>query len=252
MAGHNSAKNLYLLTYLSSLVYSKKKEDDNVNEYNVECEISGKYAMWTRPDTGDCPVSYPVPTFSAVKGIFSSVLWLPSVEIAPTAVVVCSPIRYENYLTNYGGPLRKSSSISGGNSYQLLATVLVDVCYKLYAKVFPRRIRREAIPESAKEWDKLTTSPGHAYMDIFERRIKRGQTHHIPFLGWKEFVPDYFGMCRTQSEPCKEVNQVIPSMLYDVFSNGYDTQPSFSFVHNVKITNGVLFFHEKAGDKSVE
>jgi CRISPR-associated protein Cas5d len=30
--------------------------------------------MWTRPDTGSSPVSYVAPTFSAVKGIFESVL----------------------------------------------------------------------------------------------------------------------------------------------------------------------------------
>ncbi len=27
--------------------------------HEIEMEISGRTAMWTRPDTGDCPVSYP-------------------------------------------------------------------------------------------------------------------------------------------------------------------------------------------------
>lgn len=39
--------------------------------YEIEMEISGNTAIWTRPDTGDCPVSYPVPTYSAVKGILN-------------------------------------------------------------------------------------------------------------------------------------------------------------------------------------
>ena len=38
-------------------------------------EIAGNTAIWTRPDSGDSPVSYPAPTYSAVKGIFESVLW---------------------------------------------------------------------------------------------------------------------------------------------------------------------------------
>ena len=29
--------------------------------YEVQVEIAGATAMWTRPDTGDCPVSYPAP-----------------------------------------------------------------------------------------------------------------------------------------------------------------------------------------------
>ena len=36
----------------------------------LACELSGPTAIWTRPDTGDAPVSYPAPSFAAVKGIF--------------------------------------------------------------------------------------------------------------------------------------------------------------------------------------
>jgi CRISPR-associated Cas5-like protein len=46
--------------------------------YEITCEISGPTAMWTRPDTGDVPVSYPAPTYGVVKGIFESILWLKS------------------------------------------------------------------------------------------------------------------------------------------------------------------------------
>lgn len=46
--------------------------------YEITCEISGPTAMWTRPDTGDVPVSYPAPTYAAAKGIFESIVWLKS------------------------------------------------------------------------------------------------------------------------------------------------------------------------------
>ena len=51
--------------------------------YSVALEISGPTAMWTRPDTGDVPVSYPAPTFSAVKAIFESIVWLKNAEVLP-------------------------------------------------------------------------------------------------------------------------------------------------------------------------
>ena len=44
-----------------------------IKTYSIACEISGPTAMWTRPDTGDAPVSYLAPTYSAVKGIFESI-----------------------------------------------------------------------------------------------------------------------------------------------------------------------------------
>ena len=52
----------------------------------ITCEISGPTAMWTRPDTGDAPASYPAPTLAAVKGIFESIDWLKSAEVVPMRV----------------------------------------------------------------------------------------------------------------------------------------------------------------------
>ena len=79
--------------------------------YPVEMEIAGNTAMWTRPDSGDCPCSYPAPTYSAVRGLFESVLWGPAVLIIPRKVELCTVPQYHSYVTNYGGPLRKSESI---------------------------------------------------------------------------------------------------------------------------------------------
>ena len=146
-------------------------------EYEVMLEISGATAMWTRPDTGDCPVSYPAPTYSAVKGVVESILWGPAVEIVPTKVEICAPIQYHNYQTNYGGPLRKSSIMATGGGFQLLATVLIDVCYRLYAEVAPAAVEtKKRITDRAVTWDKKTTSPGHAYQDIFQRRLSRNDS----------------------------------------------------------------------------
>src|SRR4030065_288748 len=129
--------------------------------YEIKIEISGRAAMWTRPDTGDCPVSYPAPTYSATKGIFESMLWGPAVQIIPTKVEICAPVQYHNYQTNYGGPLRKADVIAegGGGGFQLLATVLIDVCYRLYAEVttIPKSIK-ERVPDKARQWDGKTTS----------------------------------------------------------------------------------------------
>lgn len=194
------------------------------SSYLITMEIAGSTAMWTRPDTGDCPVSYPAPTYSAVKAIFESILWGPDIEIIPIKVEICSPIQYHSYCTNYGGPLRSNDAIKKGNNFQLLATVLTDVCYKLYAEVRANSDKSK-IPPSAKAWDKRTSSPGHAYQDIFSRRLRRGQCFSIPTLGWKEFTPSYFGELRTETTVQENMEEiVIPSMLRTVFSSGYQSE----------------------------
>jgi CRISPR-associated protein Cas5d len=217
-------------------------------KYEVKMEISGNTAMWTRPDTGDCPVSYPVPTYSAVKGIFESILWGPAVQITPTKVEICAPVRYHNYQTNYGGPLRKVGVISGGGVFQLLATVLIDVCYRLYAQISPiRKEMKDRMTDNAQKWDEKTTSPGHAYLDIFDRRLRRGQCFVIPFLGWKEFGPSYFGPFRSLTRIQNDINITIPSMLREVFSGGYASECEFTYDQDVRICEGTMEFPEKGG-----
>lgn len=216
-------------------------------EYPIQMEIAGNTAIWTRPDTGDSPVSYPAPTYGAVKGIFEAVLWGPAVEIVPTKVEICAPLRYHSYATNYGGPLRDPKNIKCGNSYQLYATVLTDVCYRLYAFVRPNPDKAK-LPDLAKQWDSHTTSPGHAYQEIFNRRLSRGQMYGTVCMGWQEFTPSYFGPFREGTEVCREVDGItIPSMLRHSFSKGYKTAFCPSYDTDLVIQDGVLVFPTKGG-----
>lgn len=71
-----------------------------MSNYSVSLEISGATAIWTRPDAGDAPVSYPTPTYSAVKGVFECTVWLNSAEVLPTRVEIFAPFVFPTYSTN--------------------------------------------------------------------------------------------------------------------------------------------------------
>lgn len=208
--------------------------------YSIKMEISGPTAMWTRPDTGDAPVSYPMPTFSAAKGLFESVVRFETVEIIPLKVEICKPIVYHNYATNYGGPLRKAKIMPHG-SYQLLATVLINVCYRLYAD-----IRQARFDRPLSERARLQVSKGcnalHACQDMFNRRLEKGQWHDTPFLGWREFVPDYIGPFRETTQVQEDVKLDLPSFLFSVFEPSGDKQPIYK--HDKKVQNGRLEYAE--------
>jgi len=211
-----------------------------MSKYELNLEVSGPTALWTRPDTGDTPTSYPVPTRSAVKGIFESVLWLQSAEVLPTRVEICSPIIYHTYTTNYGGPLRKSEQVRGGTSFQLVATVLINVCYRIYAEVRASGAPLERLSTRAQAWGKVNGA--HAYLEMFARRLHRGQFHRTPCLGWQEFVPDYLGSFRAGTQVQDELNFVLPSMLESVFPRQNDPLRKPTFRQNVKIEKGVLVY----------
>lgn len=211
-----------------------------MGNYEVRLEISGPTAMWTRPDSGDCPVSYPAPTHSAVKGIFEAILFNQAVEVTPRRVEICAPVVYHTYNTNYGGPLRKSDQMNKGTSYQLLASVLTNPCYRLYAIVQPTLRANGKLSQRTAEWLRRTTSPAHAYQEIFNRRLKRGQSHYIPCLGWKEFTPDYVGPFRPETTVCADINLTLSSMLRQVFPDGINSGVRYVYDQHVKIAHGVL------------
>ena len=201
---------------------------------DIALEIIGPAAMFARPDTGATPISYPVPTYGAAKGMFEAVAWRKSVYIRPTRVEICAPIRYERYVTNYGGPLRKSVQISKNNNYQLPATILVEVHYRLYAQV--KEKKRAGKKDHARElWER------------FNQRLAEGQTYYTPCLGWKEFVPRYFGPIREKDkngskiEPDRTVNVILPSILHSMWDCG---RVAPTFRQNVEIKKGVMLYED--------
>ncbi|MBK5291612.1 MAG: CRISPR-associated protein Cas5 [Acidobacteriia bacterium] len=199
-----------------------------LSRYEVQLEIAGPAAMFSRPDTGGSFVSYPAPTHSAAKGIFESIARLRTAYIRPTRVEICRPIQFHRYATNYRGPLRKGNQLKKDASYQLIAVILVDVCYRLYGVV-----------------EEVSSAPGptnhlHALQEMFERRLKNGQCFSTPCLGWKEFTPSYVGPFRESTVVEESITLEVPSMLHSVFDKpvGGAWQPRF--VQNTRIERGVL------------
>jgi CRISPR-associated protein (Cas_Cas5). len=155
-----------------------------------------------------------VPPWSAAKGLFESVVRLKNTVIIPTAVEICSPIIYHDYTTNYGGPLRKAEQITKRDSFQHKATVLINVCYRLYAKIENFKY----IPKSLSEAAALQgVNSRHYCQDRFYRRLKNGRFYDTPCLGWREFAPDYIGSFRVNTRVEKSFNHEMPSFLYFVF-----------------------------------
>lgn len=195
-------------------------------KYYASFEIAGPAAMFTRPDTGSAPISYPAPTKSALKSIFESVAFSRQAYFAPTRVELCSPIIFSKYSTNYRGPLRKSGTVN----FQLFATILENVCYKVYGTI------ESDYPSISGQ------NPKHKLQEIFMRRLAMGQFYRTPFLGWKEFTPTYFGPIRATSQTDHSINFVIPSMLDTMYTQPIAGKISPRYVQNVRIEGGVLHY----------
>jgi len=208
----------------------------------VAFEVAGPLAMFTRPDTGGTPTSYPVPTWSAAKGLFEAIAFFAdgSAWICPTEVEICrrvgesgGQVHFQRYTTNYGGPLRKSDLFNkgtalGGSSMQIFATILRDVCYRLYGVVVSLGWKRQ-------------NDPRHHLQVLFERRLKRGQCFRTPCLGWSEFTCTYWGVFRDgEMEKDNALSLEIPSMLLGVWGSPFCGLYEPKFRQEVRIKAGVL------------
>lgn len=207
----------------------------------MEMEIEGPLALFSRPDSGGTPTSFPVPTWSAAKGIFESIARLASGDswICPTAVEVCrrkddlrrGAVHYQRYAFNYRGPLRKDSQISADSSLQVFSTVLANALFRLRAEIKgdKSRARNGGI------------NPCHHLQEMFNRRLKTGQCHRTPTLGLSEFTASYWGPFRPDVTEIDEVLQLrIPSFLITPFSKPVNGTFSPSFKIDAQIKNGVL------------
>jgi CRISPR-associated protein Cas5d len=211
-----------------------------MKDYEIAIEISGPFAMWSRPDTGARPTSYPVPTWSAAKGILESIAFYKDGKawIRPTRVEICKPkgcrrgvLNYQQYTTNYHGPLKKKVN------FQFSCLILSDVCYRIYAVV------KNGSGKHLKNGD----NPCHALQGMFLRRLSKGQCYKTPALGWNEFVPTYWGPLRQdETEVDIEISLNMVSVLNQVFDKAVNGQYRLQFKQRefACISNGVFHYAE--------
>jgi len=206
-------------------------------------EVSGPYACFTRPEMKVERVSYDVITPSAARAIFDAILWKPAIFWRVQKIEVLAPIRWISVRRNEVGKVASPSStgiyIDDGKTRQQRAGLFLrDVKYRLHAEfdfIPPDQRGKTVNPildylvdaEEAVELRRDETPAKYAAM--FERRAKKGQCFHQPYLGCREFAT-VFRLVDPTIEPAVPIAETrdLGWMLYDLdFSNVADPKPLF-------------------------
>jgi CRISPR-associated protein Cas5d len=209
-------------------------------------EVTGDYACFTRPEMKVERVSYDVITPSASRAIFDAILWKPAIRWRITKIEVLNPIRWTNVRRNEVASVAspKSQGIFIEDVRQQRAgLILRDVRYRLYGEFdFIPPEKRGKTPNPGPEWladsaevselrkpDVRPDETEAKYAAMFERRARKGQHFHQPYLGCREFAADV-----RLVDPAEEPAAPIPQdanlgwMLYDLdFSDPANIKPMF-------------------------
>lgn len=199
--------------------------------YGIKIRVQGDYALFTRPELKVERVSYDVITPSAARGIIEAIYWKPAIRWVIDRIHVLREIEFTNIRRNEVSEKASTDDIlqvmKGSNKnlfisavdkrQQRASMVLKDVDYVIEAHF---ELTDKAGPEDTKE----------KHYNVALRRLRKGQYHHAPCLGTREFG--------AKVELIEEDDPIPPSplkgvrdlgwMLYDLdYSNPRDILPRF-------------------------
>jgi len=175
-----------MLTIPSCYVYSEERAWLEQMNYTAKMRVRGEFALFTRPEFKSERVSYEVITPPAAKGVFESIYWKPEIrwEIVEIAI-----LKYPQRMSLLRNEIKSRQKhivaqrwAESGDRFEIESDrtqrhslILKDVDYVLTAKMYQMR----------------ADSPLAKHIDIFERRLNRGQCFQQPYFGLREFVAEF-------------------------------------------------------------
>jgi CRISPR-associated protein Cas5d len=154
--------------------------------YGVKLKVWGDFACFTRPEMKVERVSYDVITPSAARGILEAIYWKPEIRWIVKRIHVLREPVFMNIRRNEVG-----EKLPAGN----VAKAMKDESYDLHLTVEESRQQRAGMVLRDVEYVieaefELVNGPPNSegkHLDMFNRRAKKGQCFHRPYLGCKEF-----------------------------------------------------------------
>lgn len=157
--------------------------------YGIKLHVWGDLACFTRPEMKAERVSYDIITPSAARGVLEAIYWKPQIRWVIDKIHLLKPIRFTSIRRNevgkkMTGPSKAMMNGTESGSLGLLiederqqraSLLLRDVAYLIEAHF-------ELLDRS---------EPEGKHLDIFNRRARKGQYFHHPYLGTREFPASF-------------------------------------------------------------
>ncbi|EDX72934.1 CRISPR-associated protein Cas5, Dvulg subtype [Coleofasciculus chthonoplastes PCC 7420] len=193
----------------------------------ITFKIWGDRALFTRPEFKTEQVTYDVITPSAAKGIAESIFWKPEIQYQVIQISLLKSIQKASILRNTLKSRQSHRTAQSGGILEIEsdrtqrhALILNDVAYLVTIQM-----QRQS----------HATDPLTKYLEIFKRRLAKGQCFQQPYLGCREFVA-YFSQ-PTDNETPIDLTTDLGLMLHHIEFTSEGAKPIF---FRASIQKGVM------------
>lgn len=195
----------------------------------VILEVSGQYALFSRPELKVERVSYDMITPSAARGLLEAIYWHPGIRWRIDKIHVMEPIQFVNIRRNEVSAKLSAANaltIMKGSNEPLYISTTANIQQR--ASLLLRDVRY--VIEAHFDLTEATASDDNAdkFYAIIMRRIQKGQCFHQPYLGCREFPADVRAVENPIGKAAYEGERDLGFMLYDMdYSDPADISPRF-------------------------
>jgi CRISPR-associated protein Cas5d len=195
----------------------------------------GPLAVFTQPALKVERITYPVMTPSAARGLLDAVLWKPAIRWRVERIRVLNPIRFTAFRRNEvnSKAVAPSAAVTrGGGAAPVLfadedraqrntvALSNVDYVIEAHFTLTDRAGPEDNVPK---------------FVDMFGRRVERGQHFHQPYLGCREFAAEVMP-ADGAPDPIPETRE-LGRMLWDIEYGADGNRPVF---FEARLEEGIL------------
>lgn len=181
--------------------------------YGVKLRVWGDYALFTRPEMKVERVSYDFMTPSAARGILEAIYWKPAIRWIIDKIHVLRPIRFENIRRN---EVAKRVTVNKADMKgDKLVCIFVDESNTRQQRASMVLRNVEYVIEAHFDFTSTEDNNVGKHLDIFKRRVQKGQCFHRPYFGCREF-PAEFEWCEQIPKSMLTGEQHFGFMLHDI------------------------------------
>ena len=191
---------------------------------NIRIKICGDFACFTRPEMKVERVSYEVMTPSAARGILEAIYWKPQIRWIIDKIYVLNDINFTSIMRNEVSSKASPKSVMfiEEKRQQRSSRILKNVAYVIDAHI-------EIVANSSEIITK--------HLEIFKRRIMKGQCFHQPYLGCREFPASFEPFDENNTISAINVTTDLGLMLHDIEHKNEKMTPYF---FNANLDKGMM------------